>query len=320
MRSAEMSSPVASSGTGSTEQPALQDMSNAPPPLVRGEPVEVSDGVFVIPDNRVEVVPNVGIVVGQQAVLVIDSGLGRRNGAYVLDQAKRIAADRPLYLTITHFHPEHGFGAQAFKGAATIVYNAGQRDELHRKGAGYIQMFRGLSANIAAELEDVQLVDPDITYTDGQTEIDLGGHRAVLRSWGPAHTASDQTVLIDDRVLFAGDLLETRMFPILPYFPPFDTDVDGSHWIALLDQLLALDPEVVVPGHGEVNDPTLIRDVRDYLDYVRSEATRLRATGASADDVAATIDKQARARWTTWDHPEWINFAARVFYQASAAA
>jgi glyoxylase-like metal-dependent hydrolase (beta-lactamase superfamily II) len=181
-------------------------------------------------------------------------------------------------------------------------------------------MFRGLSANIAAELEDVQLVDPDITYTDGQTEIDLGGHRAVLRSWGPAHTASDQTVLIDDRVLFAGDLLETRMFPILPYFPPFDTDVDGSHWIALLDQLLALDPEVVVPGHGEVNDPTLIRDVRDYLDYVRSEATRLRATGASADDVAATIDKQARARWTTWDHPEWINFAARVFYQASAAA
>ena len=85
------------------------------------------------------------------------------------------------------------------------------------------------------------------------------------------------------------------MFPILPYFPPFDTDVDGSHWIALLDQLLALDPEVVVPGHGEVNDPTLIRDVRDYLDYVRSEATRLRASGASAapQTVPASIQPDA---------------------------
>src|ERR1700704_7102266 len=100
-------------------------MSNVQAPLVRGEPVEVADGVFVIPDNRVEVVPNVGIVVGQQAVLVIDSGLGRRNGTYVLDQARRIAANRPVYLTITHFHPEHGFGAQALKGAARTVYNPG---------------------------------------------------------------------------------------------------------------------------------------------------------------------------------------------------
>jgi hypothetical protein len=69
-----------------------------------------------------------------------------------------------------------------------------------------------------------------------------------------------------------------------------------------------------------VNDPTLIGDVRDYLDYVRSEATRLRARGTSADEVAATIDKEARSRWTTWDHPEWINFAARAFYAAIAAA
>src|SRR2546421_13083673 len=114
MRSAEMSSRVASSGSGSTGQPALQDMSNAPPPIVRGEPVEVSDGVFVIPDNRVELVPNVGIVVGTQAALVIDTGLGPRNGAYVLEQARRLAPERRLYLTITHFHPEHGFGAQAF--------------------------------------------------------------------------------------------------------------------------------------------------------------------------------------------------------------
>lgn len=301
---------------GTTGQPALPDVSSAPPPVVRGEPVEVSDGVFVIPDNRVPLVPNVGIVVGDRAALVVDTGLGRRNGAYVLEQARRLAGDRPLYLTMTHFHPEHGFGAEAFQDAATILYNRAQRDELHRKGAAYLDMFRGLAPGIAAELAGVEFTDPDVVY-DGQVELDLGGHRAVLRSWVPAHTAGDQTVFVDDRVLFGGDLIETRMFPI---FPPFDTDVDGHGWIAVLDQLSALAPAVVVPGHGEVTDAKLIREVRDYLDHVRGEAARLRADGASADDAAAAIDKAARNRWSTWANPEWIDFAARAFYAAAPPA
>src|SRR5215470_8560098 len=271
MRTGQPSPGAASPAPESAQQPALPDVRSAPPPVVRGEPIEVSDGVFVIPDNRVPLVPNVGLVVGDQAALVVDTGLGPRNGGYVLEHARRLAGGRPLYLTTTHFHPEHGFGAQAFTGTATIIYNRAQRDELRRKGAAYLDMFRGLGPNIAAELEDVELADPDVTY-DGQAEIDLGGHRAVLRSCGPAHTAGDQTILVDDRVLFAGDLLETRMFPIAPYFPPHDTDVDGSRWITVLDQLTALDPAIVVPGHGEVTDRTLIRDVRDYLDHVRSEA------------------------------------------------
>jgi glyoxylase-like metal-dependent hydrolase (beta-lactamase superfamily II) len=166
---------------------------------------------------------------------------------------------------------------------------------------------------------DVELTDPDVVY-DGQAEIDLGGHRAVLRSWGPAHTAGDQTILVDGRVLFGGDLFETRMFPIVPYFPPADTDVDGSRWITVLDQLLALDPAVVVPGHGEITDVSLIRDVRDYLDYVRSQAGRLRASGASAADAAAAIEQDARARWDNWANPEWIGYAACAFHQASPSA
>ena len=139
----------------------------------------------------------------------------------------------------------------------------------------------------------------------------------MLRSRGPAHTAGDQTILVDGRVLFGGDLFETRMFPIVPYFPPADTDVDGSRWITVLDQLIALDPAVVVPGHGGVTDVSLIRDVRDYLNYVRSEASRLRASGASAADAAAAIDQGARARWDNWGNPEWIGYAARAFQQAS---
>lgn len=292
----------------------LPDVSDAPEPIVRGEPVELADGVFVIPDQRVPLVPNIGIVVGDRAALVIDTGLGPRNGSYVLDQARQLAAGRPLYLTITHFHPEHGFGAQAFTGAATIVYNRGQRDELHRKGAAYLDLFSGLAPTIAAELRDVELTDPDITYDGPTAEIDLGGHTAALRTWGPAHTAADQTVLVDNRVLFTGDLTETRMFPIAPYFPPHDTDVDPHRWSIVLDQLLGLTPTIVVPGHGDIADPALIADIRDYLHHIRAEVIRLRAGGANLEEASATIDQDARARWPTWDNPHWIAFTVQALY------
>ena len=249
----------------------------SPPPVVRGEPVEVSSGVFVIPDGRVPLVPNVGFVVGTRAVLVVDTGMSLDSAAYVLGQAKRLAEGKPLYLTVTHFHPEHGFGAQVFADASTIVYNREQRDELRLKGAGYIEMFKGIfGQHVVTALEGVELIDPHEVY-DGETEIDLGGHVVTLRTFGRAHTGGDQVVIVDGRVLFGGDLFETRMFPIVPYFPPDDVDVDGSAWIAVLDELLALAPDVVVPGHGEVTDATLIRDVRDYLAYIRGEATRLKA-------------------------------------------
>ncbi|MCW2650645.1 MAG: hypothetical protein QOE41_4066 [Mycobacterium sp.] len=296
----------------------VSEVHDAAAPIVAGAPVEVSPGVHVIPDHRVPLVPNVGIVVGERAALVVDTGIGTRNGAHVLEQARELAGRRPLYLTTTHFHPEHSFGAMAFKGAATIVYNAAQRDELHRKGQAYLGMFKGLSPVFAAELEDVELVDPDLVYR-GSAEIDLGGTRVTLRSVGPAHSAGDQIIMVDDRVLFTGDLVEHRMFPLAPYFPPFDIDSDVTRWIGLLDELLGLGAEVVVPGHGEIAENAIV-DYRGYLDYVRAEATRLHTVGVSADEAAERIVHAVRDRWSDWANPDWIPFVARAFYRAAEAA
>ena len=284
-------------------------------PLVRGEPVEVAPGVHVIADNRVPLVPNVGIVLGDRAALVVDTGIGPRNGAHVLARARSLAGDRPLFLTTTHFHPEHGFGAQAFRGAATIVYNRAQRDELRRKGSGYVEMFKGLGPHVAAELAGVELVEPDIVY-DGSAEIDLGGRRVVLTARGPAHSVGDQTVLVDDQVLFTGDLAETRMFPIAPHFPPYDTDADLARWIGVLDELITLAPSVVVPGHGEVSDVSVLHAVRGYLDYVHSEALRLRSGGTDLSAATSAISAGARQRREDWDNAELIGLAVQSCYAA----
>jgi glyoxylase-like metal-dependent hydrolase (beta-lactamase superfamily II) len=266
----------------------------------------------VIPDGRVPLVPNIGIVVGDRAALVVDTGMGPRNGRRVLERARELT-DRPLLLTLTHFHPEHGFGAQVFEREATIVYNREQAEELAAKGAGYVDMFRGFGDAVAAQLEDVELIAPHVVY-DGSATIDLGGVTVDLSHVGLAHTRGDQVVLIRERgVLFTGDLVETRLFPIFPWFPPQDVDVSGSRWIAVLERIEQLGAEVVVPGHGEVGGRELVSAVREYMLDVQARVREAEA-GRSAEDVKAELEPELRERYADWDAPEWIGFAIECFH------
>jgi len=289
------------------------------PPVVTADPVEIADGVYVIPDGRVPLVPNVGIVIGARAVLVVDTGMGPANGQRVLEHARALAGDRSLILTLTHFHPEHGFGAQVFENDALIVYNAAQRDELAEKGEAYVGMFRGFGASVAEQLQDVRLVAPHVVYDGPSAEIDLGGRTVRLLTWGLAHTKGDQVVhLPAESIVFGGDLFETRMFPIVPYFPPDDSDVDGRLWADVLGRVIDLSPATVVPGHGEVTDVGLVEAVRDYLVTVRAETAASKAEGLSADEVVEKLTPRVRERHADWDNPEWIDFAIRCFYDDAA--
>ena len=85
-------------------------------PVVRGEPVAVAEGVYVISDNHVPIVPNIGIVVGDSATLVIDTGLGRDNGANVLEHARRLAGGGQVYVATTHVDPGHGLARLLSRG------------------------------------------------------------------------------------------------------------------------------------------------------------------------------------------------------------
>jgi glyoxylase-like metal-dependent hydrolase (beta-lactamase superfamily II) len=291
---------------------------NDTPPAPDVDPAgitEIADGVWAIPDRRVPLVPNIGVVVGDDAVLVVDSAMGPRNGALVLEAAREKAEGRRLVLTITHFHPEHGFGAQAFKDQATIVYNHDQLDEFHAKGQAYVDLFRTFGPNVEGALQGVELVDPDEVYDSDTHTVDLGGRIAELRTYGRAHTRGDQIVwLPDERILFTGDLVEERIFPIYPYFPPDDADVDGDLWTEVLRKLEALEPRTVVPGHGSVSDVGVIRVAREFHERVRDETYALADAGASAEGAVAQIEPRMLELHPDWDQPEWIGFAVRCFH------
>src|SRR5690349_6240993 len=113
---------------------------NRPPLVQPGLVREIAPGVMVIPDQSINLIPNIGIVIGTDAVLVVDCGLGRENGQRALQKAMEMAGSKRLLLTTTHFHPEHAFGTQAFKGHATILTNTTQADELREKGAFFLNL------------------------------------------------------------------------------------------------------------------------------------------------------------------------------------
>ncbi|MDQ0996364.1 glyoxylase-like metal-dependent hydrolase (beta-lactamase superfamily II) [Phyllobacterium ifriqiyense] len=97
----------------------------------------MASGVFILLDKRIPLVPNIGIVVGRDIVLVIDCGLGIESAEDVLALARRLAPGRQVVLTVTHAHPEHGFGAQVFKSAGRIYYNALQKDYFAKRARSF---------------------------------------------------------------------------------------------------------------------------------------------------------------------------------------
>ncbi|MBB5958202.1 glyoxylase-like metal-dependent hydrolase (beta-lactamase superfamily II) [Saccharothrix tamanrassetensis] len=274
---------------------------------------ELARDLVVIPNRGVQLVPNIGVIGGTHSVLVVDTGLGPRNGEKVLAFATEYAQGRRLYLTTTHFHPEHAFGAQAFAGEATYLVNGAQAAELAGKGSGYLDLFRGLGAPIARQLEDVELVAPDEVYGTAH-ELDLGGRVVRLRATGRAHSRGDQVLTVPDAgVLFTGDLVDAGQFPIFPWFPPHDTDVSGLRWIDVMHRLVVTCPDVVVPGHGDISGPRLLADVRDHLELLRDETWLRRDSAMPQEAIAAEVTALMVERHPEWVGREWIEKGVGCF-------
>ncbi|MFI6886109.1 MBL fold metallo-hydrolase [Streptosporangium canum] len=278
-----------------------------PDPAVRvAGAQEIAPDLLMIPNRRVALVPNIGIIGGAKAVLVVETGIGTANAEQVLAFASEVAKGRRLYLTTTHFHPEHAFGAQVFAGQATYLVNRAQADDLKTKGPGYLEMFRGFGGPIARRLDGVRLPTPDVVY-DGGYDLELGGRTVRLRPTGRGHTKGDQVVEVPDAgVLFTGDLAETGQFAIFPWFPPYDTDVSGVRWLAVMDRLAATGPRVVVPGHGDLGGPQVLAGVRDYLCELRDETWRRRDSTMGEAEIVAEVRALLIERHPEWVGQEWI--------------
>lgn len=255
-----------------------------PEPLIKtGQTMRVSDHVFVILDDNVSFVPNVGIVVGDRGTLVVDTGLGERNGRIVLDEARKVAKSGRFFLTATHFHPEHDLGATAFPADAKMLRWVDQQHEADEAGPDTIKRFAGFSAVLAELLDGARFRAPDIVFDDAIT-IDLGNVHVRAFGVGPNHTRGDTAFfVVEDRVLFTGDT-------VMSVFPAVSAQAaDLGKWLANLDRYEALAPAQIVPAHGRMGDVGFIRRYRQYFAAVMAGVRDAKGRGLTLAAAQAQL-------------------------------
>ena len=276
-----------------------------PDPIVKVDGLRrISAHVHVIPDNSVPLVPNVGFVVGETGVLVIDTGLGPRNGAAVAEVAQRLGALRAL---TTHVHPEHDLGAQAFPAATQMLRARAQVQDIDEFGMQTAELFRSRSAINADLLKDAAFRKADVTF-EREHELDLGGIRVRVIAMGANHTRGDTVVWVEaDRVLFSGDIAMRAQ----PAFASTYSRLD--HWLASLDRLDALKPAIVVPSHGPTGDAGFIAGYRTYLTTIRDRVTAAKRGGQTIDKTVESVTGELAGQYPDRGR---IGGAVRATYNA----
>jgi quinoprotein relay system zinc metallohydrolase 2 len=238
-------------------------------------------------------VANLGLIVGDDAVAVVDPGGSVAEGREFLQAIRTITPKPVRYVILTHVHPDHWFGAAAFEGlGATFVGHRNLPRSLAARGEFYLQSF---ARYLGPLVKDVRIVQPTL-LVGSDTLLDLGNRRVLVKAWKAAHTDNDLTVL-DERssVFFASDLVFLRHTPV----------VDGSlsGFLKVIEELRQVPARLVVPGHGPVGVdwPAALDAEQAYLARLTRDLRQLVAQGATIGEAADTAGQTEKPNWLLFD-------------------
>jgi glyoxylase-like metal-dependent hydrolase (beta-lactamase superfamily II) len=279
------------------------DAQTAAPPFVKeGKTVRLSEHVFAIPDERVPMVPNVGIVVGKRATLVVDPGMGARSGEIVMREVAKVSRN-----------PEHTTGEAGLPQGARLIRAAAQQQDIEEMGMQWVKIFADRSPVVADLLRGFTSFRAPAELFDKEKTLDLGGVRVKMVRLGPGHTRGDTAFFVEeDRVLFSGDLAMSGVFPA------FATPQSrAGSWIASLEALEGFRAVHLVPAHGPLADASIIGQYRDYLKALQARVAELKRAGKSADETAELLRGEFRQKYPDWGQPLRIVAAVNAIYAES---
>ncbi len=256
--------------------------------------------------------PNIAIVVGAHSTLVVDTGLGPKNGATVARVVEKLAPNnKKLFLTTTHFHPEHAGGEPGFPPATILIRDAVQQQEMEKHGQEMMNMFSGFSAQNKELLAGVVLRPPDMTFNEEVT-IDLGGVTARLLWFGGAHTKGDELTFVEpDRTLISGDVVQNKTMPNI-----FGDGGTPASWLAVLDKVAALNAAHILPDHSAPGDGSLVAEERALISEIRTRALALKNQGVTADDAGKEISAELKTKRPDWSNTDAAGFVKSVYAEA----
>ena len=261
---------------------------------------EIAAGIFVAfgaqEDTSLEnlgAIANVGFIVGDDAVAVIDTGGSAAHGRRLLASVRAVTSLPIRYLINTHVHPDHLLGNAAFADPGVdIVGHHKLPRSLAARGSFYMDGLKRVLGNAAAGTE---IIAPTLTVSD-ELELDLGNRKLVLTAHPTAHTDSDLSVFdVMTKTLWLSDLLFVERTPVL------DGSING--WIAALEQFRDKDVAHVVPGHGPVavDIAAALAPQERYLRLLRDEIRGLLAGGGTLQAAMETVGQSERNNWLLFD-------------------
>ncbi len=274
-------------------------------PVLPDTAVKISEHVWAIMGW-----PTIAIVVGSQATLVVDTGLGPRNGATAARVAAKLApGNRKLYLTTTHFHPEHAAGETGFPAGTILIFDAVQQREADLHGQEMIDMFASRSAEQKELLANAHLRPADITFSD-EAAVDLGGGVTARLLWfGGAHTKGDElTFVLPDRTLVSGDVVQNKVVPGI-----YGDGGTPASWLAVLDKVQALNALHVIPDHSAPGDGSMVLAEKQFIGGLRTAALALKAKGVSVDDAGKQLSTEFKAKYPDWPGMNVAGFVHSVY-------
>ncbi|MEY2473215.1 MAG: cyclase [Actinomycetota bacterium] len=263
---------------------------------------EVADGVhaWLLPDGGWGL-SNAGLITSEGDSLLVDTLFDLALTGEMLEAMRGLTRVAPIATVVnTHANGDHCYGNSLLPDAE-IVASAAAAKEMDETPPAVLaamvkaapQMEPVLGRWIEAAFgpyafDGIELRPPTLTF-DGVLSVTLGSRTVEMIEVGPAHTAGDVIAHVPDAaVVFTGDIVFHKGTPIMWAGPV-------ENWIAACDRICALEPAVVVPGHGPVTDTDGVRETRDYLAYIRDEATRRHDAGMDYLAAAKDIDLGAFA-------------------------
>jgi glyoxylase-like metal-dependent hydrolase (beta-lactamase superfamily II) len=282
----------------------LAALAQMPQPLVSENATKISDHVWAIMGF-----PNIAIVVGSHATLVVDTGMGPKNGATAARVAAKLAPNnQKLFLTTTHFHPEHAAGEPGFPASTILIRNAVQQQEMEKHGQEMIDMFSKSSAQNKELLAGVVLRPPDVLF-DHEARIDLGGVTARLIWFGEAHTKGDELTFVEpDRTLISGDVVQNKTIPGI-----YGDGGTPTTWLAVLDKVAGLNAAHILPDHSAPGDGSLVAEERKLISEIRTRALALKSKGVPADDAGKEVSADLKMLHPGWPNTNAARFVASVY-------
>ena len=266
--------------------------------------VKVSDHVWAIMGF-----PNIGIIVGNRATLVVDTGLGPRNGATVARVVAKLApGNQKLFLTTTHFHPEHAAGEGGFPAGTILIRDAVQQQEMELHGQEMVDLFASRTAQQRELLANATLRAPDVTF-DTELKLDLGGVTVRLLWFGGAHTKGDELTFVEpDRTLIAGDVVQNKVVPNI-----FREGGTPSSWLAVLDKVAALNALHVLPDHSAPGDGSMVALEKTFISDLRDSALELKKQGVTADDAGKQLGAEFKTKYPDWPNMNVTGFVRSIY-------